>query len=640
MKTVACVLAVSLVSAGVFAGMPLGRIVTDLSGSGWTFDGEAVSVPHTWNAKDGADGEGVPTSDESVSVATYARRCGIYRRALPCPRDGKRYFIRCHGASQKATVRVNGEEIGRHVGAFTAFCFEATRMLRPCGNLLEIEVDNIVDRDVPPVRGDWTMFGGLYRKVELIETDRICIDCVTDGANGIVIDADPDTGDVVAYVSVDGGTNEVQRFSFPNPELWSPENPKLYTLDITMKQDGCMDSVRETFGFRKAEFRDDGFYLNGQKRKIRGVNMHQDMEGIGWALPEERYVKDIALVKEMGADGLRTAHYPHSWRTYDECDKVGLLVWCELPATDTMTPTETFRANAFMGLREMIAQLRNHPSIVTWSISNEYRTNAVVSHVWLKRCMTDLKAEAKRLDPSRAVSAATYKLTLPEINAIPGVLGWNCYPGWNNRRTMEDCLDGIKKVSERRTFSISEYGAGGNVDCHDSAEVPVVVKSPFHHEEYQAWVHHAQYKVLQADPRIWGTFAWLMFDFAADIRREGSRFGLNDKGLVARDHTTKKDAFYFYKANWNPSPMLHLVGTRMTDTTNGVVTVMGFSNVGDVTFSLNGTVFGTKRPDRVNTVIWRNVPLVPGRNRVRLDAAGIACEAVWNRVSDSLAVTP
>ena len=293
-----------------------------------------------------------------------------------------------------------------------------------------------------------------------------------------------------------------------------------------------------------------------------------------------------------------------------------------------------------MGLREMIAQLRNHPSIVTWSISNEYRTNAVVSHVWLKRCMTDLKAEAKRLDPSRAVSAATYKLTLPEINAIPGVLGWNCYPGWNNRRTMEDCLDGIKKVSERRTFSISEYGAGGNVDCHDSAEVPVVVKSPFHHEEYQAWVHHAQYKVLQADPRIWGTFAWLMFDFAADIRREGSRFGLNDKGLVARDHTTKKDAFYFYKANWNPSPMLHLVGTRMTDTTNGVVTVMGFSNVGDVTFSLNGTVFGTKRPDRVNTVIWRNVPLVPGRNRVRLDAAGIACEAVWNRVSDSLAVTP
>ena len=609
-----------------------GRVVTDLSGGGWTFDGRPVSVPHTWNAVDGADGIG-PKKSESVGAVSYARRRGLYRRSLPNARKDRRYFVRCRGVCQKATVRVNGVEIGRHVGAFTAFAFEATHWMKPSGNVLEIEADNTIDPDVPPRVGDWTMFGGVYRKVELIETGRICIDCVTDGADGVRIDADPDTGVVTAYVSVDGGTNEVQRFAFPDRELWSPENPRLYTLDIAISQGGCTDSIRQSFGFRKAEFREDGFYLNGVKRRIRGVNMHQGAGEPGWAVAEAQFARDVAMVKEMGADGIRTGHYPHAWETYGECDRQGVVVWCEFPNVDWVGATETYRTRAIAGIREMVVQLRNHPSIVTWSIGNEYRVNARLPHDWVKRVLADSAAEMRRLDPSRAVSAATCRPELSEINAIPDVLGFNVYPGWSFRYAAEDtatCIEDALRLTPRATFAISEYGAGGNIDRHDSPDVRSVPKSPSHPEEYQAWCHHFQYAAFKADPRIWGTFVWAMYDIAADGRREGSRFGINDKGLVTYDHKTPKDAFWFYKANWNPEPLLHLVGSRMTETTNGVVSVMAFTNVGDATLYVNGAKVGVKKPDEVNTAIWRGVALSPGANSIKVKAGGISREAVWN----------
>jgi beta-galactosidase len=621
-----------LFSAVVFVSALSARTVTDLSGSGWTLDGEAVVVPHTWNAKDGADGLG-PVSGNSASAKSYLRRRGTYRRSLNvAQQQNRRQFIRCLGAAQKATVRVNGIEIGRHVGAYTAFAFEATKYLKQSGNVLEIEVDNFLDPDVQPSGADFTVYGGLYRGVELIETDSICIDCVTDGADGVVIEPNADTGEVVVRVSVDGGTNEIQRFSFPKPELWSPETPRLYEIAVTIAQEGSVDTVRKTFGFRKAEFREDGFYLNGVKRKIRGVNMHADLDGYGWALPAGQRARDIAMVKEMGADGIRTAHYPHADETYLECDKQGLLAWCEYPNVGKFTPTETYRRNALQGLREMVAQLRHHPSIIVWSVSNEYKTNAV-STAWVERLLRDFSSEVKRLDPSRPSAAATFQAFLTGPNAIPDVLGFNFYPGWYRRNAdeMRETVDAALSVTDRKMIGVTEYGAGGNADCHASPEVRNAPRAPFHSEEYQAWVHHFNYEDLRDDPRVWGTFIWLMFDFAADIRREGSRFGLNDKGLVGFDHSTRKDAFFFYKANWNPEPMLHLVGTRMTATTNESVTVMGFSNVGDVTLTLNGVQIGTKSPDSVNTVIWRNVKLIPGANSIRLTAGGIVREVVWNR---------
>lgn len=620
-----------LVAAAGVDRVASGRVTTDLSGPGWTLDGSPVSVPHTWNDTDGADGRG-PDNEDSASAVSYARRHGTYRRDLPDARPGRRTFIRCLGASQRATVRVNGHEIGRHAGAYTAFCFEATERMKPTDNVLEIDVDNFVDGTLQPLQADYTVFGGLYRRVELIETGRICIDSVTDGADGVRIDIDVDTGDVTAFVSVDGGTNEVRRFSFPDRELWSPEHPKLYSVDVKVEQDGCSDMVRKTFGFRKAEFRPDGFYLNGVRRKIRGVNMHQDMDGCGWAVSEARHAKDIALIKEMGADGLRTAHYPHASATYDECDRQGLLVWCEYPNVNNQGVTESFRRRSLVGIREMIMQLRHHPSIVTWSVANEFRTNAIVSHAWLKRVMGDYVEAARRLDSTRPVASATCRSYLADINALPDVLGFNFYPGWYRREAAEMAatIDEALAETPRQTVGVTEYGAGGDVDCHERTDVRNAHLAPFHSEEYQAWVHHGNYRTLRTDDRVWGSFVWAMFDFGSDARREGSRFGINDKGLVAYDHETRKDAFWFYKANWNSEPMLHLVGQRMKTTTNGTMTVMAFYNgAGAVSLKVNGVDLGAVVPDDVKTAIWRNVRLAPTTNNIEVAAGGLVRKARW-----------
>ena len=636
MKKILVMMIAAIATSIAVAG---GRVVTDLSGEGWTLDGEAVTVPHTWNAIDGTDGIGERRHHaNSVAAQSYSHRRGVYRRNLPAAKAGRRYFVRFRGASQRATVRVNGTDIGHHVGAFTAFCCEATRQMSTNGvNLLEVEVDNIYDPDIPPASGDFTVYGGLHRGVELIETDPVCIDCVTDGADGVRLDADPDTGDVTAYVSVDGGTNEVQRFSFPSRELWSPENPCLYEIDVAIAQGGGKDAVRKTFGFRRAEFREDGFYLNGVKRTIRGVNMHSDFDGCGWAVPKGRRAKDIAMVKELGADGLRAAHYPHDDETYAECDKQGLLVWCEYPNLGYFTPTEAYRRNAMQGIREMVAQFGAHPSIIAWSVSNEYFAGKKSPAEWLERLLREFTAEVRRLDPSRPSAAATFKPLMTAANAIPDVLGFNFYPGWYKQEPdeMPVTIDAALAETRRGMIAVTEYGAGGNADCHESPDVRNAPLGAFHSEEYQAWVHHFNYLGLKDDPRLWGTFVWCMFDFGADARREGSRFGLNDKGLVAYDHETRKDAFWFYKANWTKEPFLHLVGSRMASTTNSAVTVMAFWNgPGEVALKVNGENCGARTPDGVKTAIWRGVRLRPGDNEIEVSAGGLSKSAHW-RLEDA-----
>ena len=296
-----------------------GRVTVDLSGDEWMLreaDGRTypVSVPHCWNIEDACDGREVLSSERyaknSSCINSYERKRVVYSRPLPAPKPQRRYFIRCLGASITATVKVNGKEAGSHLGAFTAFCFEITRLLRESGNILEITVDNFSRDDVaPPVNADFNMHGGLYRGVELVETPMVCIDSVTDGASGVRLFPDPDTGKVRAEIKVLGGPGEVREFSVKDFKLWSPETPVVYTQRFEIASG---DAVVETFGFRKAEFRPDGFYLNGKKRFIRGVNYHQDREGKGWAISEDDIRGDIEAVKELGADALRTAHYPHS----------------------------------------------------------------------------------------------------------------------------------------------------------------------------------------------------------------------------------------------------------------------------------------------------------------------------------------
>jgi len=621
---------VLLVAMGVMAVFA-GRTVVNLSGAGWTCDGAAVTVPHTWNAVDGADGsptgEPPPKHGMSISPDTYVRKVAHYTRALPDPKPGLRQFVRFDGASRRTTVKINGQVAGTHVGAYTAFTVEATKFLKSSGNSMEVIVDNLWDADIAPLSADYTLMGGIYRPVEWIETPQVCIDPVTDGARGVTLDINTN-GTVVAAIRIstpETSNIKHQTFHFPTPELWSPEHPKLYTIHVEIESG---DSVDVRFGFRTVEFRADGFYLNGQKRRLRGVNRHQDAGLCGWAATPEVEERDFRLIKEVGADAVRLAHYPQSSHVYDLCDELGLLVWSEVPAINWLTDSKAFRENLKLQAHEMVMQHRNHPCVFAWSLFNEIYNDVPKDRAqegWMEAMLAEVKEQLRRDDPSRLVVAASDRPKRKLLNAIPDQLAFNAYPGWYGDTTMRQDLDKWFVASGRPIMGIAEYGAGGNPFEHLDPLPPGRLDpgGPLHPEETQVKLHVDDYRTIVAEPRLWGTFIWAMFDFAADARREGGKNGINDKGLVTRDRAMKKDVYHLYRANWSTEPVLHVCSQRAADTTNAVTSVVGFCNRGPVTLSVNGQKVGTQTPDEVKVVRWEGVALKNGENVIEISAEGL-----------------
>ena len=653
---------------GVMAGIAVwtasaGRVETRISE--WTCDGEKVAVPHTWNAVDGADGQGAYPTDKDNSVAGrgYLRTSKAYRTALPEPKADKRYFVHFGGAAVTAKVSVNGRLVGAHSGPQTGFAFEITGFLRQYGNVLEVAVDNYFDEDQPPLYGDYTVFGGLYRPVTLIETDPVCIDPLVAGGPGFTVEAEADgtvrarafvngAADASVTYAINGQTFDCGAFKVADVKPWSPEEPNLYDFTVTVRKGAWSDSVTRKIGFRTAEFREDGFYLNGKKRQMRGVNIHQEREGKGWAITEADITEDLEIARRMGADAVRGAHYSHSQHYYDECDRLGIMSIIEFPAGSYVKTNELYLSRLKGLVREEIMQCRNHPTVMLWSIYNELYS------VWdCHRGMMGpedgaivarkVQAWAKELDSFHATTCAAAYSDRDDINRIADVLGFNAYPGWyheggvsgDRSEDMAKIVDAFLKSGQRTIVGIGEYGGGASLAHHANPFKRPEPGDEFHPEENQTDLHVREYGVIKADARVWGSFVWVMYDFASDCRDESDRRGINDKGLVTRDRKTRKDVYYFYKANWNPEPMLYLSGKRLDNANADKVMVRGFSNVGDVTLVLNGRVYGTLKPDAVNTVTWRDVPLAEGVNTIELRAGGLTDACSWRWAEGSSAET-
>lgn len=611
----------------------------------WTLDGRSVTIPHTWNAADAADGDGVRDGDRggSVGSGSYLRCAKTYSRKLPKARLGRRYFIRCEAVSVKATVKVNGQVAGRHVGAFTAFACEVTKFLDRDSNILEITADNTYDRDVTPISGDFSVFGGIYRDVWLVETPETCISPLVYGGPGVEIATDPDKGEVCAKIHVLGGADETRRFVVPNFRLWSPECPVVYTQRFEIVSG---DAVDLAFGFAKSAIDDVGFSLNGQRRQIRGANLHQDRDEIGWAIDDAHKAEDIAWFRKMGADGIRTAHYPHSQKTYDLCDEQGLMVWLEMPVIEEVEFSDAFRRNLLTLAKEMVAQYRHHPSVMTWSICNEIfgEGGRTLPEKETQALMQETMDVVRGQDASRPIVSATCDPARKALNELTDAVGYNLYPGWYNFKPwyvgdggwdLSNSIRRVKAVATKwKTIAVSEYGGGGCIDIHGDPLVRCEPGSVHQTEEYEAYLHWGALHAVQGNPEVWGIYPWNMFDFAADVRQEGHRRGINTKGLVTYDRQTAKDAFYVYKANWNPEPELHLVGKRMTTVDGRTMNVMAICNVGDVTLKVNGKTVGVQTPDRVKCCLWRDVELVAGDNVIEVFAKGLAERCVWRRVPD------
>ena len=344
----------------------------------------------------------------------------------------------------------------------------------------------------------------------------------------------------------------------------------------------------------------------------------QDRIDKGWAISTADQEQDMALILEVGATAIRLAHYQHAQYFYDLCDRAGLVVWTELAMVDRITDSPEFTANARQQVTELIRQGRNHPSIVFWGLGNE----VVESPENPNPLLTELQALARGEDPSRLTTFATHLGDDAGVNWHTDAIAFNRYYGWygGDLSQLGPWADAIHAARPTAAIGVSEYGAGGSVMLHSDASPPVPVPETQHFEEYQARFHEESWRALAARPFIWGKFIWNMFDFASDRRAEGDLPGRNDKGLVTYDRTTKKDAFYFYKAVWSDKPVIHIAARRFTPRTAAATAVKVYSNAATVTLRLNGVSQGAvTAPDHV--FVWNGVTLSPGTNHATAEAS-------------------
>ncbi len=632
---------------------------TDFDDTDW----DSVDLPHCWGWKEVQRGE------------HFYQGSGWYRRELNVlPEPDKRYFLRFEAASTVADVYLNGQRLGGHRGGFGAFAFEITTNLAAGGtNLLAVRVSNAPAADIAPLSGDFSVYGGLYRSVHLLVTGEQNFSPTDHGSPGVawlqtsvsatqaVLDVTVQISDaarknrqliLVANVRDAVGktvaSNEEKistaarmtapynlRVIVPEPHLWNGrKDPYLYqaVVELRTTEGDVVDAVTEPLGLRYYSVDPDkGFFLNGTPYHLHGVDKHQDRFNKGWAVTEADLDEDMALLKEIGATVIRCAHYQHSDYFYSQCDKAGILVWAEIPQVNEINASPEFAATSRNQLLDLIRQNINHPAIFTWSIFNEMDPR----HADPFRELQDLRNVAHGEDPSRPVIAATCHNEWPALNQITDLLGWNIYPGWYGGKLSDygALLDRYRHDSRSGGICISEYGAGANVTQHEDHPRPPKAGGQWHPEEYQALAHEAAWAAMKTRPYIWGTFVWNLCDFAVAGRNEGGVPGRNDKGLVSYDRKIRKDAFYFYKANWSDEPVLYITSRRFNERTNAVTDVKIYSNAAQAECLINGVSQGQRENNGNGVLIWKNVTLAPGENRIQAHAerAGqnLSDECTW-----------
>ena len=561
---------------------------------------EAVTLPHTYNAVDGQDGGN-----------DYYRGTAAYVRTLVTPKVGsdQEIYLEFRGAAMSAEVYLNGKQLAKHQGGYSTFRVLLNGALRPEGeeNLLCVLVDNSDNEEVYPQKADFTFYGGIYRDVVLITVPSTHFALREDGTPGIRITPKADlakhSADILVETKVEGTADGAkvtisacgQEQTVPvengsakallhveNVHLWDGvSDPYLYTAKAVLTADGKEpDQVSARFGVRS--FRIDpseGFFLNGRSYPLRGVSRHQDRQGAGNALTPAMMQEDMEVIKDIGANTLRLAHYQHAQEFYDLCDENGIIVWAEIPFITKFMPGG--RQNTISQMRELITQSYNHPSIICWGLSNEITASSQVTEELMDN-HRELNELCHSLDSTRPTAMAHAFMLEKDSPLIPvaDIAGYNLYFGWylGELEQNDSFFDEYHKMFPDRVMGFTEYGADANISFH--AEHPV---QGDYSEEYQCVYHEHIAKMIEERPYLWATYVWNLFDFAADGRDEGGKHGQNQKGLVEFDHKTRKDAFYLYKALWSSEPFVHICGRRFVNRTGDKTLVRVYSNLSGVT---------------------------------------------------------
>ncbi len=647
--------AIASVAASARQGVSLDR--------GWRFycTGESVSdnattvdLPHTWNAADAG------------ANRSYFRGEGNYLKDIDIPAawNGKRVFLRFYGANSFLTLMVNGRRVAQHAGGGTAGTFEITKMLRfGARNTLWAIVNNSPRTDVMPSAGANNVYGGLFRPAELIVTSQTAISPVDNSSDGVCISARRNgeqaykvdatvrltalrdqtvqvgvrmlshDGTPVAQatdrvrVTEKGGGQLTLGLDVPTPRLWDGVNdPYLYDFQVKVSVDGVgVDSLTVTSGLRETGFvQGQGFLLNGKTYPIRAVTLTQDRLGEGNALTSAQMVRDLRLVREMGANMVIFMEGTHSQEFCDMCDRAGIMAVCGIPFTgDASLPDRSFiggeglMANGRRQLTEVVRQYCNHPSVVMWSIFRCLSQRGDDPVPFIK----ELNALARKEDPTRPTVCVSNQDG--EVNFITDMVIWQHRYGWTEGQASDIgvWLPYLHKTWGNLRSAVS-YGAGASVrDQSDTVRRPATY-STFHPEGWQTALHEEYFRYLKDDRNLWATVVDNMFDFGAAGINRGRGPGIDDFGMVTFDRSQRKDAFYFYKANWNTTEkFVHVTDSRLTSRSRPVQTLRVFSNCEQVELTLNGTSLGTRLG--VNGVFtWTDVVMPAGLNEITAHGGG------------------
>lgn len=633
----------------------------------WNADWEQVNVPHTWNADDMQK----KTNSFYAGVAYY-RKHYVFPESL----EGKRLFLRFEGVGACAEVYVNGYLVGTHKGAYSAFVCEIGSQVRMGEeNEIVVKADNAARPDVIPVNHAlFGVYGGIYRPVWLIVTEPCNIvvnDCASPGVYITQKNVSKQSADVSVRVKLDNATlapaalelenaiytregklvkvhrqsfeltpqgvqNYVSDFKISHPHLWQGrEDPYLYKVVSRLKQDGqVIDEVIQPLGLRKYEaVAGKGFFLNGKKYPMYGVTRHQDWWGMGSALTNREHDFDLEQIMEVGATTVRFAHYQQSDYIYSRCDTLGLIIWAEIPFVNRVTGQEW--DNVHQQMRELIRQSFNHPSIYVWGIHNEvYHPHGYTAA--LTQSVHDL---CKLEDPDRyTVAVNGYGHAEHPVNGNTDIQGMNRYFGWYEKK-IQDIKPWIEKMEKEypwQRLMLTEYGADANIE-HQTELLGDALNwgSDFYPETFQTKTHEYQWGVISQHPYILASYLWNMFDFAVPQWKRGGVDARNMKGLITFDRKIRKDAFYWYKANWSKEPVLYLTQRRNTERERRETSVTVYSNLGTPRVFLNGRELDGVRKGYTDVhYIFDQVTLAEGRNVLRAvivsDGKEYTDEIVWN----------
>lgn len=586
--------------------------------------------------------------------------------------ENKQIYLKFDAINSSADVYLNDELLATHKGGYAAFTVDITDYVKENrANVLAVRVNN-ENHNIPPLSGDFTIFGGIYRDVWLITTEKQHFTTTNHASDGVfitlpkvsreeaeiairgtisnrvatdvhlqlhvqILNKDGETvyrSTQKAWAAKNGETAFETTARLANPELWSPESPYLYKVRLTLTDNRgkqIKDELTLPLGVRW--FSADtahGFQLNGKPLKLMGVCRHQDQSPLGIAVSDDIHRRDMQLIKDMGANFVRLAHYQHDDAVLEACDRLGLLVWEEIPVVDIISTSADFSHNAKSALREMIRQHYNHPSIVMWGYMNEaviqvqYRVKQEERDGIYEETVAlakDLEQILKEEDPSRLSVMAYHGNQIYNkigLNGITDIAGWNLYQGWyeNDFNAFDRFVDEEHRKYPELPLIISEFGAGSDKRIQ-SAEPRIF---DFSMQWQQLYLEHYLPAIMKR-PFIIGASEWNFIDFSSASRQE-SMPHINNKGLVYADRTLK-DVYYYFQAFLRKDiPVLHIAtndwGKRVLASDPGTVVqpIKVYTNLREATLFVNGQELGTQRVDNCNSV-WQ-VPLKEGKNHLKV----------------------